>query len=494
MDKRWGAILILSCLAACDAAPIEDQKNALRVGVALEPPNLDPTAGAAAATDEIVYANIFEGLTRMDASGNVRPALAKSWSVSADGRSYAFELQQGVKFHDGSDFDTQDVKYTLDRARAPGSTNAQPALFAPIADTKILSKNRIRVDLKMPLLHFPRNLAWGDAVIVAAESAIGNAQKPIGTGPFRFVAWRSGETVQLARFDGYWGKAAALDRIEFKFIPDSAAAFGAIMAGDVDGFANFPSPELMPQVARDKRFRVTVGTTQGETVMAMNAARAPFNNPLVRKAISVAIKREALIKGAMFGTGTPISSFYPPDGPAFTSLKHYAPYDPKLARQLLAKAGYASGFKAKLSLPPVAYARRSGEIIAAQLADVGIKVELVPIEWAQWLAQVLVGRDYDLTIVSHTEPDDIDFFARADNYFGYANPAFNQAIDDMRRSTTISQKNAALVRAQTLLAQDHAAVFLFQLPQLGVWRKNIEGPWVNAPIQANDFTTTAKRD
>jgi peptide/nickel transport system substrate-binding protein len=487
------AFLILACLAACEAAPPPGDSQTLRVAVALEPPNLDPTAGAAAATDEIVYANVFEGLTRIDAHGKVLPALAKSWSVSPDGRSYVFELQRGVTFHDGTLFDAQDVKFTLDRARSTGSTNAQPALFAPIAHTTALSPTRIRIDLASPQLDFPRNLAWGDAVIVAPETAAGNAQKPIGTGPFRFDEWRSGESVRLTRYAGYWGQAAKLNQIEFKFIADSAAAFGAIMAGDVDGFPNFPSPELLPQVERDARFRVTTGTTQGETIMAMNAARAPFDNILVRRAIALAINRDDIIKGAMFSSARPISSFYPPDGPAHINLDSFSGHDPQLARRLLAQAGYAKGFKAKLSLPPVTYARRSGEIIAAQLAGVGITVELVPIEWAQWLAQVLVGRDYDLTIVSHTEPDDIDFFARSENYFGYKNPAFTQAIEDMRSARSNTDKNAALVNAQRLLAQDYAAIYLFQLPQLGVWRKNVVGPWVNAPIQANDFTSTKKQ-
>jgi peptide/nickel transport system substrate-binding protein len=484
--------LILLCLAGCNAAPEPDLRDNLRVGVALEPPNLDPTAGAAAATDEIVYANLFEGLTRIDASGAVQPALARSWTVSPDGRRYIFSLRKSVRFHDGTMFDAQDVKYTLDRARAAGSTNAQPALFAPIAHTSVLAPDRVQVDLKAPLLDFPRNLAWGDAVIVAPESAATNAQKPIGTGPFRFVEWRSGESVRLARFESYWGKAAPLKNIEFKFIADSAAAFGAIMAGDVDGFANFLSPELAPQLARDPRFRLSVGTTQGETVMAMNQTRAPFNNPLVRQAVAVAIDRQAILKGGMFGYGQAISSFYPADGPAFVDLARHSSYNPTLAKVLLEKAGYRNGFKVKLALPPVTYARRSGEIIAAQLADVGITVELVPIEWAQWLAQILVGRDYDMTIVSHTEPDDTDFFARPDNYFGYKNAAFNQSIEVMRRARSEVEKNRALQQAQTLLAQDHAAVFLYQLPQLGVWRKNIVGTWDNAPIQANDFTAAEK--
>src|SRR5689334_14849928 len=105
-------------------------KTEITVGMVLEPPNLDPTAGAAAAIDEVTYANVFEGLTRIASDGSVQPALAKSWDISADGLTYTFHLQTGVKFHDGSAFDANDVKFSLDRAKAPDSTNAQKVLFA----------------------------------------------------------------------------------------------------------------------------------------------------------------------------------------------------------------------------------------------------------------------------------------------------------------------------------------------------------------------------
>ena len=110
----------------------------ITVGMQLEPPNLDPTGGAAAAIDEVVYANIFEGLTRYSADGSIRPSLAHSWDVSDDGKVYTFHLQENVKFHDGTDFDANDVKFSLDRARAEDSTNAQKALFAGIADVEVV--------------------------------------------------------------------------------------------------------------------------------------------------------------------------------------------------------------------------------------------------------------------------------------------------------------------------------------------------------------------
>lgn len=492
---RTAALLaVLACCAGAACSPPAPRHGAdtLVIGMALEPPNLDPTAGAAAATDEIVYANVFEGLTRIDRTGAVQPALASSWQISPDGRSYRFFLQPDVAFHDGSRFDAQDVKFSLDRARAPGSLNAQPALFAAIKQVVVEAPLVVRIDLARPVADFPRALAWGDAVIVAPESAATNAQTPVGTGPFRFERWQAGEAVRLVRQDRYWGKAASLAQVEFRFIADPAAAYGALMAGDVDGFANFPSPELVGLLRRDARFAVTVGTTEGETVLALNQARPPFNDIRVRQAVALAVDRDAIITGAMFGFGTPISSFYPAHGPAHVDLSALTVHDPARARQLLAAAGKAQGFTVNLTLPPTSYARRSGEIIAAQLAAIGITVHLVPMEWAQWLSQVLANRNYDMTIVAHTEPDDIGFFARADNYFGYRSAAFDGLVARLETVATPAEKAALLAAAQRQLAGDHAAVFLFQLAQVGVWHRAVSGMWADAPIQATDVTGITK--
>ena len=142
----------------------------LVLGVGLEPPHLDPTAGAAAAIDEIVYANIFEGLTRIGPDGSVQPALAESWEVSEDGKVYTFTLHSGVKFHDGTDFEATDVVFSLDRARAEESVNAQKPLFAQIDTVEALDATTVKVTLKQPQGSFLYNMGWGDAVMVAPES------------------------------------------------------------------------------------------------------------------------------------------------------------------------------------------------------------------------------------------------------------------------------------------------------------------------------------
>ncbi|MBD3765690.1 MAG: ABC transporter substrate-binding protein [Rhodobacterales bacterium] len=490
MIRRIATTVAALALAAGTAAAAPDR---LTLGMVLEPPNLDPTAGAAAAIDEVVYANVFEGLTRFAPDGSIRPALAQGWEVTEGGRVWTFRLHAGVTFHDGTAMDAEDVKFSLDRARAPDSANAQKALFAGIETVEVLDPLTVRVTLKAPNGAFDFNMAWGDAVIVAPETAAGNATSPVGTGPFRLARWVQGDRVELEANPAYWGEKPALAAATFRFIADPTAAFAAMMAGDVDAFPNYPAPETLAQLGADPRFRVIVGSTEGETILAMNNARPPLNDARVRAAIAHAIDRQAIIDGAMFGYGTPIGTHFAPHNPDYLDLTDLSAHDPDRARALLAEAG-VSGLKLRLALPPPTYARRGGEIIAAQLRAVGIETEISNLEWAQWLEQVFKGRDFDLTIVSHTEPADINIYARADYYFHYARPEFVALMDRLSVTTDPAARSDLLKQAQQMIAEDHVNGYLFQLAKTGVANARVQGLWENAPTQANDLTAVRWAD
>ncbi len=483
------AILALSTAAA------EAQRDTLTLAMTLEPaPGLDPTMGPAAAIREITYANLFEGLTRIDRNAEIRPALAESWTVSADGMVYGFKLRQGVRFHDGTEFDSADVKYSLERAMAPDSRNAQKWIFAPIAKIETPDRYAVVVTLKRPAGNFLYGLGWGDAAMVAPETAANNSASPIGTGPFKFDRWVKGDRVELSRFDGYWRKdAVALRRVTFRFIPDAQAQISALLAGDVDAVPIFAAPEAVEQFKTDKRFSVTVGATEGETILALNNQKPPFNDLRVRQALAHAVDRNALIAGAMSGYGTPIGSHFSPGHPAYVDLTGRYPYDPAKARALLAEAGHPNGLKATLRLPPPPYARRGGEIVAAQLSKVGIQVSIEPVEWAQWLDNVFQNKQFDMTIISHVEPMDIDKYAVDDYYFGYRNPRFKEVMAAIDRATDPAAQNRLYREAQTLLADDSVNVFLFQLSRITVANADVIGLWQNVPLPANDLTEVSWR-
>ena len=463
-------------------------KTDLTVGLQLEPPHLDPTGAAAGAIDQVLYSNVFEGLTRFASDGSIIPGLAKSWDVSSDGTTYTFHLHKGVKYHDGSDMDANDVKFSLDRARAEDTTNAQKALFAGITDVNIIDSHKVQVLLDKPNGNFLFNLAWGDAVIVSEDSIENIKQNPVGTGAFVFDNWVQGDRIELKKNNSYWGVPAQLEKATFKFISDPSAAFAAMMAEDVDVFKSFPAPENLVQFEADSRFKVLIGSNEGETILSTNNKMEPFNNLKVRKALAHAIDRKAIIDGAMFGYGTPIGTHFAPHHPAYVDLTGQSQYDPELSKKLLSEAGFPDGFTTTLKLPPPAYARKGGEIIASQLRDVGINVEISNLEWAQWLEEVFRGKDYGLTIVSHTEPFDIGIYARPEYYFQYDSKEFQKVIEDLTAETNPVQRTSLMKNAQKIIADDYVNGYLFQRAQLSVVNSKVIGMWKNSPTQATDLT------
>lgn len=478
----------ISALALVASVGMANAKSDIVVAMQLEPPHLDPTSAAAGAIDSVLYSNVFEGLTRFGSDGSVNPGLAKSWDISEDGTEYTFYLNEGVMFHDGTAMDAEDVKFSLDRARAEDSANAQKALFSGITDVTVVDPMTVKVTLDGPNGSFLFNMAWGDAVIVAPESIETIKTAPVGTGAFKFSDWVQGDKIDLAKNADYWGAPAKLDTVTFRFISDPTAAFAAVMAEDVHAFVAFPAPENLPQFEADPRFQVLVGSTEGETILSTNNKMPPLDNVKVRAAVAHAIDRQAIIDGAMFGYGTPIGTHFAPHNPDYVDLTAGSAYDPDMAKKLLAEAGYPDGFKTTLKLPPPSYARRGGEIIAAQLRAVGIEAEISNLEWAQWLEQVFRGKDYGLTIVSHTEPFDIGIYARPDYYFQYDSAVFQAMFAALGKESDPARRSELLTAMQEKISNDYVNGYLFQLAFPTVANAKVMGLWKDAPTQATDLT------
>lgn len=481
--KQLFVILMVSFVCALPGLA----QTTLKAGLQLEPPNLDPTSGAAAAIDEVVYGNVFEGLVRIDENGDIKPGLANFWQISTDGKSYLFNLAEGVRFHDGSSFDADDVKFSFNRGRAKNSTNAKKYIFEPIANIDIFDPYTIMISLNQPHPDFLFNIGLGDAVIVAEESVSKNASHPIGTGPFKFERWVRGDRIEFLRNDDYWGALPKMEVVTFKIITDPLSAYTAMKAGDIDTFPNYPAPENLFLFNNDPAFEVEVGLTAGETILSTNNKKAPFDNILVRKAMAHAINRQEIIEGAMFGNAEAIGSHFAPTHPDYIDLTDLFPHDIAKAKEYMREAGYADGFSASLKLPPPIYARRTGELIAHQLSKIGIDVSIENMEWAQWIDQVLRNRNYDLTVVSHVEPMDINIYANPNYYFGYDNLEFQSLMKRIESSSDEQEISSLYKMAQRKIAEDAVNGYLFQMGKFGVWKKGLKGMWRNYPIRSNDF-------
>ncbi|SEP73439.1 peptide/nickel transport system substrate-binding protein [Faunimonas pinastri] len=477
------ALVAAAFLAASAMEPAFAARTAVVVGISSEPPGLDPTVAAPATIRELTLWNVYEGLVRLDEKGDVQPLLARDWTISPDGLTYTFHLRPNVHFHNGVAFDSGVVKFTLDRARGTDSTNAQKQFFEPIDRIETPDPLTAVIVLKKPAGNLLYWLAWGDSVMVEPKSAATDRTDPVGTGPFRFRDWARGDHVDLVANPDYWGAKPELQTVTFRFISDAQAQAAALKAGDIQVFPDFLAPELFGDFQKDKRFGAQVGTTSRKVVAGMNAARKPFDDVRVRQALMQAVDRKAVIEGAYSGFGTPIGSHYAPSDPGYVDLTGVLPYDPAKAKALLAEAGYPNGFTATIKVPQWSETTRSAEILQAMLAQIGVTLNIVSSEFpAQWLQDVFKGGNFEMTIIDHAEPMDIGIYARPDYYFHYRNPAFDDVIGKAEATADAGARNALYGDAQTILAHDVPALYLFDLPRLSIADARLKGLWKNEPI------------
>jgi peptide/nickel transport system substrate-binding protein len=455
----------------------------------LEPPGLDPTTAPAAAIGEVTHYNIFEGLTKIEEDFSVTPLLAEKWTFSPDLKTLTFTLKPNIKFQDGEPFSSKDVKFSFERFAAKDSTNKDKGFFASIQSIDTPDPMTVVLNFKDPSFEALYHLGTETSVIIDEKSAATEATAPVGTGPYKLSSWTKGASITLDKWDGYREPAKVpLAHATFRFISDPSAAVAAMLAGDVDAFPRFANVQALGQFRSDPRFQVLVGGTEGKTILAMNNKKPPLDNLKVRQAIAYAIDRKAIIDGAMDGLGAPIGSHLTPNDPGYVDLTGGYSHDPAKAKALLKEAGVTTPLDVSLTLPPPAYARQGGQIIAAELADVGVNAKIQEVEWAQWLSGVYKDKNYDLTIISHVEPLDIGIYANPNYYFQYDSQAFRDIYAKVTTAPNLEAYKAALGEAQKKLAEDCVNAFLFQLPNVTVADAKLQGLWKNVPIFVNDLS------
>ncbi len=465
----------------------QERKSDLTLGMVLEPPGLDPTAGAASAIAEITLYNMFETLTKIQPDGSVQPLLAEKWE-SADQKTWTFHLRKDVKFHNGEPFNAETVKFAFERAASEKSTNKDKRLFASFSGISTPDAHTVVLQGTEPNPDLPFLLGQGTAIIVEPKSVAGNATAPVGTGPYLLDQWRKGASLSLKKWPEY--RAAdkiAIEGATFRFISDTAAQAAALLSGDVDLFARVQVARSLDQFKNDKRFQVLVGASRAKTILAMNNARKPLDDVRVRRAISAAIDRKGVIDGAADGFGVPIGSYYVPGALGYVDTTGINPYDPEKARLLLQEAG-VKDLKLTIKLPPTPYARQGGEVIAAMLAKVGITARLENVEWAQWLSNVYGQKDYDMTIISHVEPFDFGNFAKPEYYWNYHSPQFDALFAAISQTADPKQRADMLAEAQRLVASDAVSAYLYQPQWITVGSSKLRGIWKDMPVFVNDLS------
>ena len=463
------------------------------IGFTLEPVSLDITGVAGQAIPQVLLNNVYEGLLKVQPDGNIVPSLAKSYTVSKDGLTYTFELNK-ANFHSGSAMTAADVVWSLNRVIDPASAvlPAQKQQFASVASVVAQGPSKVVITLKARDNDFQFNLTQrGGVVFKTGTTDFATAAN--GTGPFTLKSWNRGSSITLERNDAYYGEKAKSKTVIFRYILDATALSNAILSGQIDIMSTVQAPELLAAFRGRKNLKVYSGTTAGEVTLSMNNAKAPFNDPKVRQAIRQAINKKALVKTAWAGYGLQIGSFVPPTDPWYENLASKYPFDVKKSRQLLAQAGYANGFDMTLDVPPAPYALASQEFIAASLAQVGIRVTLRPVAWAEWLDRVFAKANYDMSIVAHVERNDMAIYANPNYYFKFNNAQYQALVKQAAEERTQAARNNALRKAARILNDQHASDWLWLLPNLQVAKTSVTGFPLNAVGDAYSVADVVKK-
>jgi peptide/nickel transport system substrate-binding protein len=482
----------LAVLTLVPAAQAQSKKDTLVLGMTLEPaPGLDPTAGAASSIAEVTLYNVYETLTKIHSDSRITPLLAESWTASPDLRTWNFRLRPGVKFHNGEPFNAAAVKFSFERAVAKDSINKDKATFANIERIETPDAQTVVLVLKNGNPDLPFQLGQGTAIMVEPKSAASNGTQPVGTGPYRLEAWNRGSGIVLTRWDGHRSaKDVTLRRVNFRFIGEPAAQVAALLSGDVDVFPRVAAARSLKQFeSQPKKYQVLTGGSRAKTILAINNQRKPLDDVRVRRAIAAAIDRQAVIEGAADGFGVPIGSFYVPGAPGYVDTTAINAHDPAKARALLHQAGITPPLALTMKLPPTPYARQGGEVIAAQLAKVGITAKIENVEWAQWLSGVYKDKAYDLTVIAHVEPLDFGNFARPGYYWNYESAEFNALWARINATVKAAERHKLMADAQRLVANDAVAAYLYQPTWITVAKAGVKGLWKDMPLLVNDVSS-----
>ena len=492
---RWAALFVtVALLSACTGqSPTNSpqQAHTLVVGATLEPPTMNPSASPAASIPQVLLYNVYETLVEMNAEGKLMPLLAQEWNVSPNRLVYTFRLNPAAHFASGKPVTAQAVVTSFNRNKT------EPGIQAPLVEQMAVVKSTEAVDdhtVKVTLSH-PSNLWLYDisstaGIIYDPDGLATLDTTPAGSGPFVLQSWNKGQSVVLAANPSYWGTPPRLDTVTFRYL-DANAMNAAMLAGDLDVISNLQAPDALDQFSDTSRYTVIEGTTTGEVVLALNNARAAFKDVRVRRAISMAIDKKALLNTVWNGKGTLIGSMAVPTDPWYEDLTSINSYDPANAKKLLAEAK-ATNLSLKLRVPTTAYATKSAQFVESALREVGVKVTVEELDFATWLNDVHNGGNYDMSIVAHVEARDLRRFTDSSYYFHYNNPEYNKQFEAADEAP-VDQMVPLMRKAVRTLANDAAAVWLFALPNLVITKNTVSGVPQNAATLSFDVTTISNR-
>lgn len=464
-----------------------DTSAVVKVGLVLEPTDLDIRTTAGIALDQVLIDNVYQGLVGRTSTNKIVDVLAKSHTVSSDALTYSFTLQSGVTFHDGAALKASDVVWSLEQVKKT-ATFQNTADLANVKSITAPDASTVVVTLSKP----DSNLLWalsGRAGLVLEQAATNDLKTTAnGTGPYTLASWKQGDNIRLSRFADYWGTKAKVKGIVFTYYTSPSAAINAVISGDVD-VQTAVDATLKSQLTGVSGISLKSGKTTDKYTLAFNNAKAPFTDIRVRKAIREAIDNKAIIKalgGAAVTQGGPIPAL----DPGYEDLSSVDAYDPTNAKKLLREAG-----KTNLTLNLTYanfYPASIGDILTSQLKKVGITLKVKQTDFTTWLNNVFVAHDYDLSIVDHAESHDFGNWANPEYYFGYDNAKVQALYAESLAATDQTVVDERLKEAAKIVAEDAPADWLYTSTTLTAVHDGITGFPTSSTSSRLDLADLAK--
>jgi peptide/nickel transport system substrate-binding protein len=486
--RAFAATVIAAACATLVPAPSDAQT--LTIGVRAGPESIDPHFTATGTHAEALK-HVFDTLVWSGDGLELEPRLAESWKA-IDATTWEFKLRKGVKFHDGSDFTAEDVKFSIERIPVVAGPNPTTIYVRRVQSTKIVDPHTIHIITDGPAPSLPNDFirlfivshkAAAGLTKDTANEAFNSGKAAVGTGPYKFVSWVPKEQLVLDRFDGFWGPKEPWQRHVRKEIANDAARVAQLKAGQVDLIVRVPASDV-PTLERDSKLTVvkvdTVYVFNMELDMRDKAPQVsakdgspldknPMQNPKVREAIDIAIDRKALAEIAMEGLGKPQNQLVTPSIYGYSKKIADPKYDPNRAKQLLAEAGYPNGFKTVFSFTSdrLPGDRQVGTSVAQMLAAIGIDAQAnaqpaavffpartrgeFSLSMSGW--GTLTGEaHYTLSSVVHSNDKEKKFGAF--NVLGYKNPQMDKLIQDAAVEMDDEKRRSYLEQANEIVAVD----------------------------------------
>ncbi len=483
-------LIMGSALAGCNSKSSngnsskggESAQDTLIFGRGGDSVGLDPAAVTDGESFKVTK-NIFETLVEFGRQDTeIHEGLATKWDVSPDGLTYTFDLREGVKFQDGTDFNADAVVYNFNRWMN-GDADKFPyyaSMFGGykgdeghvIADVKALDKYKVQFTLKRPQAPFLKNLAMSPFAI-ASPTAIDKegdkfTENPVGTGPFKFVSWSRNDKVVIEKNKDYWKKGyPKLNKIIFKSIPENSARLNALKNGEID-LADGINPSDADGIKADSNLQLFERPSMNVGYLGFTVTRKPFDNVKVRQALNMAIDRQAIIDAFFGGKGVPAKNPMPPVIGGYDD--DIQPYEFNLdkAKQLLAEAGYPDGFEMELWAMPVPRpympdGKKIAEAIQSNFAKIGVKAKIVSYEWATYLEKASKG-EADAYLLGWTgDNGDADNFLYAlldkdsigsNNYSYYSNDKLHDILIKAQSEVDEGKRNELYKQAQEIIHED----------------------------------------